>query len=119
MSSFVPRVYQKLIISHILAHSRCALFVSMGMGKTSSTLAALEYLKITGEPVCALVLAPLRVGALISGFPLSSAPPGKGWMPSGSRPMCIAQIMKISPGWLKRWVIHGGLISSLPMSQPG
>ena len=63
MSSFVPRVYQKLIISHILAHSRCALFVSMGMGKTSSTLAALEYLKITGEPVCALVLAPLRVAA--------------------------------------------------------
>lgn len=61
MSSFTPRVYQKLIISHILAHPRCALFVSMGMGKTSSTLAALEFLKATGEPVRALVLAPLRV----------------------------------------------------------
>lgn len=61
MSSFSPRVYQKLIISHILAHPRCALFVSMGMGKTSSTLAALEYLKVMGEPVRALVLAPLRV----------------------------------------------------------
>lgn len=63
MSSFVPRVYQKLIIGHILSHPRCALFVSMGMGKTSSTLAALEYLKLTGEPVCALILAPLRVAA--------------------------------------------------------
>ena len=63
MSKFVPRPYQRLIISHILAHPRCALFVSMGMGKTSSTLAALEYLKITGEPVCALILAPLRVAA--------------------------------------------------------
>lgn len=61
MSSFIPRVYQKLIISHILEHPRCALFVSMGMGKTSSTLAALEFLKVTGEPVRALVLAPLRV----------------------------------------------------------
>ena len=61
MSSFTPRVYQKLIISHILEHPRCALFVSMGMGKTSSTLAALEFLKVTGEPVRALVLAPLRV----------------------------------------------------------
>lgn len=61
MSEFTPRVYQKLIISHILAHPRCALFVSMGMGKTSSTLAALEFLKATGEPVRALVLAPLRV----------------------------------------------------------
>ena len=41
MSRFIPREYQKLIISHIIAHPRCALFVSMGMGKTSSTLAAL------------------------------------------------------------------------------
>lgn len=63
MSNFTPRVYQKLIISHIITHPRCALFVSMGMGKTSSTLAALEYLKAMGEPVRALVLAPLRVAA--------------------------------------------------------
>ena len=63
MAKFVPRVYQRLIIGHILSHPRCALFVSMGMGKTSSTLAALEFLKMTGEPVCALILAPLRVAA--------------------------------------------------------
>ena len=63
MSKFIPREYQKLIISHIIAHPRCALFVSMGMGKTSSTLAALEYLKAMGEPVRALVLAPLRVAS--------------------------------------------------------
>ena len=63
MSKFVPRVYQQLIISHIIQHPRCALYVSMGMGKTSSTLAALEFLKSCGEPVRALVLAPLRVAA--------------------------------------------------------
>ena len=45
MSKFIPRPYQTLIISHILSHPRCALYVSMGMGKTSSTLAALAYLK--------------------------------------------------------------------------
>lgn len=61
--SFVPRIYQRSIISHIISHPRCALFVSMGMGKTSSTLAALDYLKSIGEPVRALVLAPLRVAA--------------------------------------------------------
>ena len=63
MSKFIPRPYQNLIIGHILSHPRCALYVSMGMGKTSSTLAALSYLKTLGEPVRALVLAPLRVAA--------------------------------------------------------
>ena len=63
MSKFIPRPYQNLIIGHILSHPRCALYVSMGMGKTSSTLAALAYLKTLGEPVRALVLAPLRVAA--------------------------------------------------------
>ena len=63
MSKFIPRPYQSLIIGHILSHPRCALYVSMGMGKTSSTLAALAYLKTLGEPVRALVLAPLRVAA--------------------------------------------------------
>ena len=64
MSKFIPRPYQNLIIGHILTHPRCALYVSMGMGKTSSTLAALAYLKTLGEPVRALVLAPLRVARL-------------------------------------------------------
>lgn len=63
MSSYTPRPYQRDIIAHIIAHPRCALYVSMGMGKTSSTLAALEYLKLIGEPVHALVLAPLRVAS--------------------------------------------------------
>lgn len=63
MSKFKPRIYQQLIIAHILTHARCSLFVSMGMGKTSSTLAALEYLKIIGEDCKTLVLAPLRVAA--------------------------------------------------------
>ena len=63
MSNFKPRPYQKLIISHILTHARCSLFVSMGMGKTSATLASLEYLKVIGEECKTLVLAPLRVAA--------------------------------------------------------
>lgn len=63
MSKFKPRIYQEMIISHIIAHRRCALFVSMGMGKTASTLAAIEYLKLIGDDIKVLVLAPLRVAA--------------------------------------------------------
>ena len=42
---FTPRIYQKKIIDFILTHDRGAVFAGMGMGKTSSTLAALEELK--------------------------------------------------------------------------
>ena len=59
---FRPRPYQKKIIDFILTHDRGAVYAGMGMGKTSSTLAALEALKKT-DPAAfpVLILAPLRV----------------------------------------------------------
>lgn len=61
---FIPRPYQAEIIRHILSHERVAVWAGMGMGKTSSTLYALDYLKRCGElDGPALVLAPLRVAA--------------------------------------------------------
>lgn len=60
---FVPHVYQDLIIEHIIEHPRCGIWAGMGMGKTASTLTAIDTLKnVLGEinkPV--LVVAPLRV----------------------------------------------------------
>ena len=59
---FHPRPYQAKIIDFILTHHRGTVYAGMGMGKTSSTLCALERLK-KEEPDAfpALILAPLRV----------------------------------------------------------
>src|SRR5882672_3181473 len=54
------RPYQQLIIDHILDKERCNAFVPMGLGKTISTLKALENLALIDESPT-LVLAPLRV----------------------------------------------------------
>jgi SNF2 family DNA or RNA helicase len=54
------RPYQQLIIDHILDKERCNAFVPMGLGKTISTLKAIETLSLVSEGP-ALVLAPLRV----------------------------------------------------------
>jgi len=54
------RPYQQLIIDHILEKERCNAFVPMGLGKTVSTLKALETSFLI-EEAPALVLAPLRV----------------------------------------------------------
>ena len=61
---FHPRPYQAKIIDFILTHRRGAVYAGMGMGKTSSTLCALERLK-KEEPDAfpALILAPLRVAS--------------------------------------------------------
>ncbi|WP_347460959.1 DEAD/DEAH box helicase [Acinetobacter sp. ANC 7454] len=59
---FTPRPYQEAIIEHILDNPRCGVFAGMGMGKTISTLTALELLEMF-EPGPALVVAPLRVAA--------------------------------------------------------
>lgn len=57
---FTPRPYQTLIRDHILDTPRCAIWAGMGMGKTTSTLNALDALALVDDaPV--LVLAPLRV----------------------------------------------------------
>lgn len=58
---YQPHKYQNLIISHILKNKRCAVWAGMGLGKTSSTLSALEMLFLAGESPPALVIAPLRV----------------------------------------------------------
>jgi SNF2 family DNA or RNA helicase len=54
------RPYQKLIVDHILDKERCNAFVPMGLGKTISTLKALETIALV-ETSPTLVLAPLRV----------------------------------------------------------
>lgn len=60
MSKFVPRPYQKLIVNHILEKERCAVWASMGMGKTSASLIAAQILTLF-RPSPVLVIAPLRV----------------------------------------------------------
>lgn len=58
--TFKPRPYQGMIIDHIVEHPRCAIWAGMGMGKTSSTLSALDALLLAEDPPV-LVIAPLRV----------------------------------------------------------
>lgn len=41
---YQPRPYQQLIIDKIINTPRCAIFAGMGMGKTSSTLFAIDFL---------------------------------------------------------------------------
>jgi SNF2 family DNA or RNA helicase len=59
---FTPRPYQEQIIDRVLEHKRCAIWAGMGMGKTSSTLTAMDTLQLV-EPGPVLVLAPLRVAS--------------------------------------------------------
>lgn len=61
MTTFHPRPYQWLIIQHVLAHERCNVFASPGMGKTSATLEAFATLHALGESRRGLILAPKRV----------------------------------------------------------
>lgn len=58
---FKAREYQNLIMDHILDKERCAVWASMGTGKTVSTLTALDMLYMSGETHPTLILAPLRV----------------------------------------------------------
>ena len=53
--------YQKLMISHILEHEKCALWVDMGLGKTVATLTALQQLRDDYAISRTLVVAPPRV----------------------------------------------------------
>jgi len=59
---FIPRAYQRPMVSHMFEHARGALFAGMGMGKTCSALTAIDGEFLAGvESKPALVLAPLRV----------------------------------------------------------
>lgn len=56
------RPYQTIMIDHIIANPKCAVWAGMGLGKTVSTLTAIDRMKLAGlidKPV--LVVAPLRV----------------------------------------------------------
>ena len=55
------RPYQQLSAEHLYANPRAALWADMGMGKTLSTLAALEELNTIEDVYPALVLAPKLV----------------------------------------------------------
>lgn len=57
---FTARPYGALITHHILDVVRCGVWAGMGMGKTVSTLNALDLLELV-EPGPTLVCAPLRV----------------------------------------------------------
>lgn len=58
---FIPRAYQEAATDFILQNDRCLLAVSMGMGKSVSTLNALDTLKLLGDDSKVLIVAPLRV----------------------------------------------------------
>lgn len=58
---FIAKDYQDLIIDHIIDHKRGAVWASMGMGKTVSTLTAITRLEMLEDIFPVLVLAPLRV----------------------------------------------------------
>ena len=53
--------YQLSAIQHIVEHPRCALFLEMGLGKTVSTLTAIEFLISDLDISKVLVVAPKRV----------------------------------------------------------
>lgn len=59
---FVPRSGQDEIIAHIQSQRRVAVWAGMGVGKTGSTLVALDQLSwVYPDTFPALILAPLRV----------------------------------------------------------
>lgn len=54
--------YQRAAVEHIINHPYCGLFLEMGLGKTVSTLTAINYLiNCYGEVRHVLIVAPLRV----------------------------------------------------------
>lgn len=60
--------YQKTAVKHILSHTHCGLFLDMGLGKTVSTLTAIEWLMYQDLSVTkVLVVAPKRVAESVWG----------------------------------------------------
>lgn len=58
---FLPHAYQERAIRFAQAMLRCALFISMGLGKSVVTLTAIRNLLATGRVRRVLVIAPKRV----------------------------------------------------------
>lgn len=53
--------YQRMIVDFMIDNPRCAIWASMGMGKTLSSLTALSELEVLEDVYPVLILAPLRV----------------------------------------------------------
>ncbi|KZL94354.1 SNF2-related protein [Clostridium magnum] len=58
---FKPHEYQQYAITHIINNPAAGLFLDMGLGKTVTTLTAIDDLLFLGEVNKPLVIAPLRV----------------------------------------------------------
>ncbi|WP_252237401.1 SNF2-related protein [Clostridium sp. ZBS17] len=58
---FKPWNYQQYAINHIIDHNASGLFLDMGMGKTVSSLTAIDNLLLLGYTDKVLVIAPKRV----------------------------------------------------------
>ena len=58
---YTPHDYQTFAIKYIEKNEICAVFLDMGLGKTSITLTAIQHLFTAGEVKKVLVIAPLRV----------------------------------------------------------
>ena len=56
-----PHAYQRTAISFLLSNPRSGLFLDPGLGKTSTSLAAIKILKYAGQIKGVLMIAPLRV----------------------------------------------------------
>ena len=51
---FTPRPYQQIIIDHILANDRCAVWAGMGMGKTVSALTVIDAVRLVLDSTTAI-----------------------------------------------------------------
>lgn len=58
---YVAKEYHNLIIDFVLEHDRCAIWASMGAGKTGAVLTVIDRQLIMGDERPKLVLAPLLV----------------------------------------------------------
>ncbi len=59
--NFKPWDYQKYAINHVMDHYAAGLFLDMGMGKTVSSLTAIDNLLFLGDTNKVIVIAPKRV----------------------------------------------------------
>jgi len=59
--NFKPWNYQEYAINHVMDHDAAGLFLDMGMGKTVSSLTAIDNLLFLGDAHKTLVIAPKRV----------------------------------------------------------
>jgi SNF2 family DNA or RNA helicase len=96
---FTPEPYQILMKDHLLQNDRAYSNVGLGLGKTASTLSALNELFMDGAIRAALVVAPIRVARLAWPNEIAKWDEFK-WMKTeilqGKRPSGKAQIYLIN-----------------------